>query len=48
MCAFARTCDPACMIYRSGEVNYVYGYIYKCIFVFATESGFLMCVCVFF
>ena len=33
---YVRAGDPTCMRYRSGEVNCVYGYIYKCMFVFAT------------
>ena len=33
---YVRAGDPACVRYRSGEVNYVYGYIYKCMFLFAT------------
>ena len=27
---YVRAGDPTCMRYRSGEVNYVYGCIYKC------------------
>ena len=36
----ARAGDPACVRYRSGEINYVHEYIYKCMFVFATPYGF--------
>ena len=36
----ARAGDPACVRYRSGEVNYVHEYIYKCMFLFATSSAF--------
>ena len=36
----ARAGDPAYMRYRSGEINYVPEYIYKCVFVFATSYAF--------
>ena len=36
----ARAGDPACVRYRSGEINYVHEYIYKCMFVFATSYAF--------
>ena len=36
----ARAGDPACVRYRSGEINYVHEYIYKCVFVFATSYAF--------
>ena len=35
-----RAGDPACLRYRSGEINYVHEYIYKCMFVFATSYAF--------
>ena len=28
---YGRVCDPACMRYRLGKINYVYGYRYKCV-----------------
>ena len=30
---YARTCDPECMRYRSGEINHKNGYICKCMFL---------------
>ena len=35
-----RAGDPACLRYRSGEINYVHEYIYKCMFVFSTSYAF--------
>ena len=36
---YVRACEPACMRYRSGDINYLYGYIYKRMFVFATANN---------
>ena len=36
---YRRACDAACIRCRSGEINYVYGYIYKCMLVFATVNN---------
>ena len=36
----ARAGDTACVRYRSGEINYVHEYIYKCMFLFATSYAF--------
>ena len=33
----ARVCF-ACVRYRSGKNNYVYGYVYMCMFAFATAN----------
>ena len=42
----ARVCDPACMKYRSGEIDYVCMATYtKCIFDFATTNHFCCCCC---
>ena len=38
--ADARAGDPACVKYRSDEINYVHEYIYKCMFVFSTSYAF--------
>ena len=35
----ARACDPACLKYRSGEIKYMYGYVYKCVFVFVAVNN---------
>ena len=35
-----RAGDPACLRYRSGEINYVHEHMYKCMFVFATSYAF--------
>ena len=35
-----RAAEPACLRYRSGEINYVHKCIYKCMFVFATSYAF--------
>ena len=40
MLIYARVCGLACMRYRLGGINYVYGYIYKCMLVFASASTF--------
>ena len=38
---YARACYSACVRYTSDENNYLYGYIYKCMFVYATAN---MCI----
>ena len=37
-CELTCACGPMCMRYRSGEINNVYGYVYKCMFVFVTAN----------
>ena len=36
---YSHACDPACMRHRSGEMNYVYGYIDTCMLVSATVNN---------
>ena len=47
----ARACDPGCVRYRSGEINYIYGYIIYtnvCLLFFATANKCLLLLFFFF
>ena len=44
MLVYARACVPVSMRYRSGENNYMQGYIiYTYVFVFATANKIILC-----
>ena len=47
VCELVCACGPACMRHISDEMNYVYGNIYKYMFVFATKYYYLLLLLLF-